>query len=348
VQDLKSERPSIAALLIMSGGKPLNKPIRRIAVVGTGVIGASWATLFLARGFDVLATDPAPNAQSNLRRYVDTAWPGIAKLGLSPKASPEHLSFTTDPRQALADADFVQESAPEDRELKIRLFAEMDKAAPADSIIASSSAGLTMSELQATCRHPERCVIAHPLNPPHVIPLVEVVGGTRTSPEALQQAMAFYASIGRKPIHIRKEIVGHVANRLQAALYRELAYLIDEDVVDVAAADAVVSWGPGLRWGVMGPNLLLHLGGGARGIQRFMDGAPVPIATWWKQLGNPELSSKLRQTIIDGTLREAADRPLEQLTRERDDVLLGLIRLREKVANAPARPARSLRSSKQR
>jgi 3-hydroxyacyl-CoA dehydrogenase len=330
----------------MSGGQPLNKPIRRIAVVGTGVIGASWATLFLARGFDVLATDPAPNAQSNLRRFVDTSWPGIAKLGLSPKASPEHLSFTTDLRQALADADFVQESAPEDRELKISLFAEMDKAAPVDSIIASSSAELTMSVLQSACKHPERCVIAHPLNPPHVIPLVEVVGGAKTSPEVLQQAMAFYTSIGRKPIHIRKEIVGHVANRLQAALYRELAYLIDQDVVDVAAADAAVSWGPGLRWGVMGPHLLLHLGGGARGIHRFMDGVPVPMATWWQQLGNPELSSKLRQTIIDGTLQEAADRPLEQLARERDDVLLGLIRLRRKVANAPGHRARNPRSRK--
>jgi 3-hydroxyacyl-CoA dehydrogenase len=328
----------------MSRSKSLNKPIRRIAVVGTGAIGASWATLFLACGFDVAAMDPAPNAQSNLRRFVDTAWPGIAKLGLSPKASPEHLSFTTDLRQALADADFVQESAPEDRELKISLFAEMDKAAPADSIIASSSAGLTMSALQSACEHPERCVIAHPLNPPHVIPLIEVVGGANTSPEALQQAMAFYTSIGRKPIHIRKEIVGHVANRLQAALYRELAYLIEQNVVDVADADAAVSWGPGLRWGVMGPHLLLHLGGGARGIQRFMDGVPVPMATWWKQLGNPELSSKLRQTIIDGTLQEVADRPLEELARERDDALVGLIRLRRKVGNAPNHLARNPRS----
>ena len=331
----------------MSRGIPLNKPIRRIAVVGTGVIGASWATLFLARGFDVLATDPAPNAQADLRRFVDTAWPGIAKLGLSPKASPEHLSFTTDLRQALRDADFVQESAPDDRELKISLFAKMDRAAPADSIIASSSAGLTMSVLQSACKHPERCVIAHPLNPPHIIPLVEVVGGAKTSPEVVQQAMSFYASIGKKPIHLRKEVVGHVANRLQAALYREVAYLIEQDVLDVAAADAAVCWGPGLRWGVMGPNLLLHLGGGACGIHRFMDGVPVPMATWWKQLGNPELSSKLRQTIIDGTLQEAADRPLEQLARERDDVLLGLIRLRRKAANAPGHPARNLRSRKQ-
>ena len=324
-----------------------NKPIRRIAIVGTGVIGASWATLYLARGFDVTATDPAPNAEANLRRYVDTAWQPLATLGLSPKASPEHLSFTADLRQALADADFVQESAPDLRKLKIKLFSEMDKAAPADSIIASSSAGLTMSVLQSACKHPERCVIAHPLNPPHIIPLVEVVGGAKTSPEVVQQAMSFYASIGKKPIHLRKEVVGHVANRLQAALYREVAYLIEQDVLDVAAADAAVCWGPGLRWGVMGPNLLLHLGGGACGIHRFMDGVPVPMATWWKQLGNPELSSKLRQTIIDGTLQEAADRPLEQLARERDDVLLGLIRLRRKAANAPGHPARNLRSRKQ-
>jgi carnitine 3-dehydrogenase len=138
-----------------------------------------------------------------------------------------------------------------------------------------------------------------------------------------------------------------VANRLQAALYREVAYLIEQDVLDVAAADAAVCWGPGLRWGVMGPSLLLHLGGGACGIHRFMDGVPVPMATWWKQLGNPELSSKLRQTIIDGTLQEAADRPLEQLARERDDVLLGLIRLRRKAANAPGHPARNPPSRKQ-
>jgi 3-hydroxyacyl-CoA dehydrogenase len=246
----------------------------------------------------------------------------------------------------LADADFVQESAPDLRELKIKLFSEMDKATPADSIIASSSAGLTMSVLQSACDHPERCVIGHPLNPPHIIPLVEVVGGAKTSPEVVQQAMSFYASIGKKPIHLRKEVVGHVANRLQAALYREVAYLIEQDVLDVAAADAAVCWGPGLRWGVMGPNLLLHLGGGACGIHRFMDGVPVPMATWWKQLGNPELSSKLRQTIIDGTLQQAADRSLAQLARERDDVLLGLIRLRRKVAEAPASPARPVRSRK--
>src|ERR1700692_1392615 len=209
----------------------LSKPVRRIACGGAGFIGASCATLFLARGFDVTATDPAPNAEANLRRYVDTAWQPLATLGLSPKASPEHLSFTADLSQALADADFVQESAPDLRELKLKLFSEMDKATPVDSIIASSSAGLTMSVLQSACDHPERCVIGHPLNPPHIIPLVEVVGGANIFPAVVQQEISFYASIGKKPIHLRKEVVGHVANRLQAALSREGASLIEQDVL---------------------------------------------------------------------------------------------------------------------
>jgi 3-hydroxyacyl-CoA dehydrogenase len=318
----------------------LSKPVRRIAIVGTGVIGASWATFYLARGFDVIATDPAPNAEANLRHYVDTAWPALATLGVSPKASPEHLWFTADVRQASADADFVQESAPEQSELKIKLFAEMDSAAPPDSIIASSSAGLTMSVMQSACEHPERCVIGHPLNPPHIIPLVEVAGGPKTSPEAVQQAISFYASIGKEPIHVRKEVAGHVANRLQAALYRELASLIDQDVVDVAAADAAVCWGPGLSWGVMGPNLLFHLGGGTGGIRHFMEDLAGPMTGCWKDLGNPELAPKLKQTIIDGALQQAGHRSIAQLARERDEMLLGLIRLRRKLAKAPPAPTR--------
>lgn len=324
----------------------LSKPVRRIAVVGSGVIGASWATLYLAQGFDVIATDPAPSAEANLRRYVDTAWRALATLGLSPKASPEHLCFTADLGQALVDADFVQESAPEQLELKIRLFAEMDSATPADSIIASSSSELSVSVMQSACTHPGRCVIGRPLNPPHIIPLVEVVGGAKTSPQAVQQAMSFYASIGRKPIHVRNEVVGHVAHRLQAALYREVAYLIDQDVLDVASADDAVCWGPGLRWGVMGPNLLFHLGSGPGGIHHFMEHFAGPISARWKDLGNPELTPKLKQTIIDGALRQAGDRSVEQLARERDEVSLGLIRLRRKFAGRLAIPARSTRTGK--
>jgi 3-hydroxyacyl-CoA dehydrogenase len=197
-----------------------NKPVQRIAIVGTGVIGASWAALYLARGFNVVATDPAPNAEANLHRFVDAAWKDLNVLGLSPNASRDHLEFTRDIKQALSDTNFVQENGPERQDFKIKLFADMDAATPPDSIIASSSSGLKMSIIQSACKHPERCVIAHPFNPPHVIPLVEVVGGAKTSSEAVQQAISFYRSIGKKPIHLRKEVVGHVANRLQAALWR--------------------------------------------------------------------------------------------------------------------------------
>ena len=170
---------------------PFDKPIHRIAIVGTGVIGASWAAQYLARGFDVVATDPAPNAEANLRKYVDEAWGQLEVIGLSPEAARDRLTFTPDMKAALARADFVQENAPERPEFKIKLFADMDDATPADSVIASSSSGITPSVMQSKCKHPERVLVGHPFNPPHIIPLVEVVGGGTTSPEVVQQAMAF-------------------------------------------------------------------------------------------------------------------------------------------------------------
>ena len=310
-----------------------NKPIRRIAIVGTGVIGASWAAEYLAHGFDVVATDPAPNAEANLRKYIDAAWPALTAMGLSPKASRDRLSFTLDMKTAVSNADLVQENGPERPDFKIKLFADIDAATPADSIIASSSSGITMSVMQSACKHPERCVIGHPFNPPHMIPLVEVVGGEKTSPETVQRAIEFYASIGKKPIHLRKEVVGHVANRLQAALYREVVNLIHLGVLDVADADTAVCWGPGMRWGVMGPNLLFHLGGGAGGIQHFMDHLSGPLASWWKDLGSfTEWPDGSKQNIIDGVIQEANGRTLDQLAETRDDVLLGLRQLRAKYA----------------
>jgi len=310
-----------------------DKPVRRIAIVGTGVIGASWAAEFLARGFDVIATDPAPNAEANLRKYIDAAWPALTTMGLTKKASRERLSFTLDMKKALSDADLVQENGPERPDFKIKLFADMDAATPPDSMIASSSSGITMSVMQSACQHPERCVIGHPFNPPHMIPLVEVVGGSKTSPETIHRAMEFYASIGKKPIHLRKEVVGHVANRLQAALYREVVYLIEQGVLDVADSDTAVCWGPGLRWGVMGPNLLFHLGGGEGGIQHFMEHLAGPMASWWKDLGTPtEINPQIKQTIIEGVAQEADGRSVDQLAEARDEVLLGLLQLRTKYS----------------
>jgi carnitine 3-dehydrogenase len=312
------------------------KPIRRVAVVGTGVIGASWAAQYLARGLDVVATDPAPNAEANLRGYVDEEWGQLEEIGLSPGASRDRLSFTKDMEQALATADFVQENGPERPDFKTKLFAQMDEAAPVDSILASSSSGITPSVMQSACKHPERVIVGHPFNPPHIVPLVEVVGGTRTSPEAVQRAMGFYASIGKKPIHLRKELPGHVANRLQAALYREMLHLIEQDVLSVEEADIAVSYGPGLRWGVMGQSLQWHLGGGAGGIKHFMEQLMDPLAAMMQTLGNPQVTPELKQTIVDGVMREAAGRPVEELAREENEVIIRLLRLRATSASVPS------------
>jgi carnitine 3-dehydrogenase len=296
-----------------------NKPIHRIAIVGTGVIGASWAAQYLARGFDVIATDPAPNAEVNLRKYVDEAWKALKTIGLSQGASPERLSFASNLGNALSNADMVQENAPERPEFKIKLFADMDAATPPDSIIASSSSSITMSVMQSGCKHPERTLLGHPFNPPHIIPLVEVVGGTKTSPEAIQQAMSFYASIGKKPILLHKEFPGHVANRLQAALYREVCYLIDQGVLSVEDADDAVSWGPGLRWGVMGPSMLWNIGGGSGGIKHFMEHLGGPLFALMKTLGNPELTPVLKQAIIEGVTRESGNLSVEQLAEHENE-----------------------------
>jgi carnitine 3-dehydrogenase len=319
-----------------------NKPIRRVAIVGTGVIGASWAAQYLAKGLDVVATDPAPNAEANLRKYVDEAWPDLTNVGLSRRASRDRLSFTANMKDALSQADLVQENGPERPDFKMKLFAEMDDITPVDSLLASSSSGITPSVIQTNCKHPERVVIGHPFNPPHIIPLVEVVGGTKTSPDAVQQAIKFYASIGKKPIHLRKELPGHVANRLQAALYREMLYLIEQGVLSVEDTDAAVCYGPGLRWGVMGQSLQWHLGGGEGGIHHFMDHLMDPLAGMMKALGTPNITPELKQTVIDGVIREAGGHSVDQLAQDENRVLIGLLKLRSldfKTAASAQKPA---------
>ena len=312
-----------------NSSKP-QEPIRRIAIVGTGVIGASWATYYLSRGFDVVATDPAPNAESNLRKYVDEAWSALAKAGqVGATASRDRLTFTPNMARALAEADFVQENAPERPEFKVKLFADMDEAAPPNAILASSSSGIPMDVIQVGAKRPERCVIGHPFNPPHIVPLVEVVGGAKTSEAVIERAMSFYAAIGKKPIRLHKALPGHAANRLQAALYKEILSLIQQGVLSVADADIAVSYGPGLRWGVMGPSLQWHLGGGAGGIHHYMEHLMDPLVGLMKGLQMPDVTPALKQTIIDGVVKEANSHSVEQLANDENDVILGTLALRQ-------------------
>src|SRR5271156_6598407 len=313
------------------------QPIRRIAVIGTGVIGASWTALFLGKGLKVVATDIAPNAEAQLKEFVESAWPALKRLGLAPGASQANLTFTPVLAQALTDVDLVQENGPERLEFKKDLSRQLDELLPPHVIIASSPSTLPMSHIQVgAVLYPERCVVGHPFNPPHLMPLVEIVGGTRTSEETIQRVTEFYTGMGKRPVRLHKELPGHVANRLQAALSREVYYLVSEGVVSAADADSACSWGPGLRWGVMGSLLLNHLGGGEGGIEHFFQQFTGPMSAWWKVLGQPVLTPEVQKKLIDSVRAEVGSRSIEELAAERDEMLLGLIELRTKVESVSA------------
>src|ERR1700754_4654907 len=315
------------------------RPIRRVAIIGTGVIGASWASLFLAKGLDVIATDIAPDAETSLRRFVKAAWPALERLGLAPGASQSRLTFTPDMPTAVRAVDLVQENGPERIDFKRKLYGQLDELLAPDVIIASSSSGLTMSEIQSGARsHPERCVIAHPFNPPHLIPLVEIVGGAKTSEATIRRAAEFYTSIGQRTVRLNKEMPAHVANRLQAALAREVYYLVAEGVVSAADVDTALCWGPGLRWGVMGNMMLNHLGGGPGGIEHFFQQFTGPMTAWWKVLGQPVLTPEVQKKLIDSVHAEVGSRSIAELEAQRDEVLLGLLELRAKAEKTPIAP----------
>jgi 3-hydroxyacyl-CoA dehydrogenase len=323
-----------------------NKSIQRVAIIGTGVIGASWAALFLAKGLEVVATDVAPGAEAALKRFVDQAWPALTRLGLATGASRSKLTFVADLPTAVKGVDLVQENGPERIDFKKKLYQQLDELLPPDVIIASSSSGLTMSEIQLGARlHPERCVIAHPFNPPHLVPLVEIVGGAKTSEATIQRASEFFTGLGKQTVRLRKEVPGHVANRLQAALAREVYYLVAEDVISVTDVDKALCWGPGLRWGIMGQVLLNHLGGGQGGIEHFFQQFTAPMTAWWKVLGSPELTPAVQQKLIAGLHEEVGSRSVAELEAQRDEVLLGLLELRKKVENPPAVATKAARAS---
>jgi len=253
----------------------------------------------------------------------------LTELGAKTAAPPhEALVFCAEPETAVADADFDQENGPEREAVKQALLARIDAVLPPEVIIASSSSGLLISRLQADLHHPERTVIGHPFNPPHLIPLVEVVGGERTGAAAIEGALAFYKAIGKRPIHIRREVAGHVANRLQAALWREAVHLVAAGVASVSDVDAAISEGPGLRWALMGPHLTFHLAGGTGGMTHFLDQLGPPLESWWDDLGNPRLTPEIGQALTAGVAAEAEGRDIAALAAERDQFLVDLLALK--------------------
>ena len=294
-----------------------------IGVVGTGVIGASWAAHFLAHGHDVTATDPAPGAEERLRADVAAHWPVLQPVEA---ASPERLTFTTDPGAAVADADFVQENGPEREDVKHALYAVLDEAARPDVVLASSSSGmLPTTSARGAARHPERVLVGHPFNPPHLIPLVEVVPGEQTGEDVVERALAFYAAVGKKPIRLRQEVPGHVANRLQAALWQEAYSLVERGVATVADIDAAIANGPGLRWAVLGPFVNQHLSGGPGGLAHVLEHLGPPTEAWWRDLGQVTLTPELNAKLVSGVDDELAGTDPAELVARRDAVLTSLL-----------------------
>jgi carnitine 3-dehydrogenase len=302
--------------------------VRRVAVVGAGTIGASWAAYFLAKGLEITVSDPSPGAESLLKRTIESAWPILRTLGMHSNARPDAWRFVRDPVAAVEGCDFVQESAPERYEVKQGLLPAISAVLPAEVVIASSSSGLLVSRLQEGCTYPGRVVIGHPFNPPHLVPLVEVVGGDGGTPAAVAAAMAFYRGIGKHPIEIKKEVPGHLANRLQAALWREAVHLVAEGVASVADVDAAISEGPGMRWALMGPHATFHLAGGEGGMAHFMDHLMPAVTSWWPDLGNPVMTVELQSKLVEGVKKELQGQDIATLAAKRDAFLAALMALK--------------------
>ncbi|HLF88079.1 MAG TPA: 3-hydroxyacyl-CoA dehydrogenase NAD-binding domain-containing protein [Anaerolineales bacterium] len=304
---------------------PPPSQVQHIAIIGTGVIGSGWAAHFLRNGMDVTAYDPAPDTESKLRQKIETVWPTLARLGLRPNASPDRLRFVHSLEEAVTDAEFIQENTPERLPVKIATLTAIDAAAPPDSLIASSTSGYGMTEMAVNVRHPERCVVAHPFNPPYLMPAVEVVAGKKTSPEAHQWAVDFYRATGKQPLKLTKETPGFVADRIMEAVWREILHMINHDMATVEEIDMSVRYGPGLRWAMMGPLTVLHLGGGAGGMAHLIHQFGPSLQSPWTFLGAPELTDDLVQKVIEGCERLTEGIPIHELEAERDDLLIQML-----------------------
>ncbi len=298
-----------------------------VGVVGAGVIGASWSALFLAAGKEVDLFDPAPDAEARTREYIERAWPALEALDMvRPNASADRLRFVADAPTAVSRAQFVQESVPERLPLKLEIYGAIEPLLPPEAVLATSSSGLLLRDMQAGWRDPGRFILGHPFNPPHLIPLVELLGNERTAAGVIDMASDFYEACGKVTIRVRKEVPAHVGNRLQAALWREAVSLVAEGVASVEDVDKAVTAGPGLRWSIMGPHMLFSLASGGLGIEGFCERYRDSFYTWWDSLGSPTLDADTARMLAEGIAEEERGRSFEQLGAERDAKLVGAMR----------------------
>src|SRR5882672_7662206 len=304
------------------------RQVRTLGLLGTGVIGGGWAARALHFGIDVVAADLRPEMQEWIRGAVANAEGALARLTLAPLPPKGKLSFTTDLHAMARQADFIQENIPEQLELKQRVLADVSHHAPADVVIASSTSGLMPSDLQRGMVAPERFLVAHPFNPVYLLPLVELVGGQQTSAAALDAASSFFTYIGMHALRVRREVPGHLTDRLQEALWREILHMVNEDVATTGELDDSIVYGPGLRWAAMGTNLIYHLAGGEPGM-RHMLRQFGPCLKWpWTKLEAPELTEALIDKMVAGTQAQAGGRSIRELERLRDDYLVAIQQVR--------------------
>ena len=306
-----------------------HRPIRRVGVVGAGVIGSGWAARCLAAGLDVVATDPAKGAEQALRDNVANAWTALEEIGLADGASQDRLSFDAKLESALAGVDFVQENAPEDEGVKRKVIAQIDGCVSPEVLIASSSSGLLPTRIAADCQHPERVLIGHPFNPVYILPLVELVSGESTDAAAVDNAAAFYRSLQMRPLRVRKEIAGYVSDRLQEALWREALHIVADGIATTEEVDASISDGPGMRLALMGPCLTFHLAGGEGGMRHFF--AHFGVDQPWTHCPAPELTDELKHRMIDGTEAQQAGRSVKELEQYRDRFLLKMLAIKKEL-----------------
>ena len=298
--------------------------VRRICCIGAGPIGAGWTASFLARGFTVTTYLHEASEEQSLRALIETAWVSLESLGLAEGASLDNLHCTSDLAEAVAEAEFVQESAPEDMDVKQALYEKLGRLVAANVVIASSTSGLPMSEIQARCSTPGRTVVGHPFNPPYLLPLVEIVGGSATDPAAIRWLADFFRLAGKAPLVLKKETPGFVATRLQEAMWREALHMIVNGEATVEDIDFAVVNGPGPRWAMMGPCLIYHIGGGEGGMEYCLEQFGPTFKLPWSRLEAPELTRELREQLIEGSLREAGDRDYQTLNRQRDSRLVAI------------------------
>lgn len=306
----------------------------RVTCIGAGVIGGGWVAHFLAKGYSVTAWDPADDAEQRLRRLVDAAWPALTELGLAEGASRDNLHVAATLEDAVAEAQFVQESAPESLELKRDLLARIDAATPAGVVISSSTSGYEMSDMQVDCATPERLVVGHPFNPPYLIPLVEVVGGRATEQWAVDWASTFFEVAGKSVITMDREVPGFIANRLQEAIWREALHMVANDEATVEQIDASITEGPGLRWPLLGPCLTFHLAGGEGGMAHMLDHFGPSLKSPWTRLQAPELTEDLRDRMVKGCEEASGGRDIAELVAERDRAVIAVMRAVDGVRRA--------------